>query len=115
MYETGERDDLERKIRNALRADEPTISGGDHLCCGNFGRVAFLLRAGRTFEEPRYVERARRIADVAVGRAEKNGRFAVPWQTARWHNPSFFLGESGIGYVLLQLNYPELPSVVLWE
>lgn len=115
MYECDGRDELERKVRHAIRADDPAISGSDHLCCGNFGRVAFLLRAGRTLNEPRYVDRARRLAGVAIERAERNGRFAVAWQTARWHNPSFFLGESGIGYVLLRLAHPELPSVVLWE
>lgn len=115
MYECDGRDELERRVRHAVQSDGRKISGSDHLCCGNFGRVAFLLRAGRTLDEPRYVDRARRLASGAIERAERNGRFAVAWQTARWHNPSFFLGESGIGYVLLRLAHPELPSVVLWE
>lgn len=116
MYEITRRDDLEREIRCALRNDEmETLSGSDDMCFGNLGRVAFFLRAGRTFEESDYIERACRLADGVVRRAESNGQFAVPWQTPDWHNPSFFLGESGIGYSLLRLSNPNLPCVLLWE
>ncbi|WP_049971341.1 type 2 lanthipeptide synthetase LanM family protein [Haladaptatus cibarius] len=105
-----------QEVEHALRGTDPTtLVDRDHVCCGNFGRVEFLLRAGRTLDEEQYRESARALAGSAVQRAETIGQYTVPWQTEDWYNPTFFLGESGIGYSLLRLDNPELPCVMLWE
>lgn len=116
MLEMTEEQSLRRDVDRALSGvDAEALVERDHLCCGNFGRVELLLRAGRTFDEPMYRERARRLATATARRAEQAGRFTVPWQTSDWYNPSFFGGEAGIGYSLLRLVNPELPCVLLWE
>lgn len=100
----------------ALRATDPgRVDAFDHLCCGNFSRVAFLLEAGRALDEPRHCDAARELASATVRRADENGRFTVPKATDHWYDPSLFSGEAGIGYTLLRLDEPELPCVTLWE
>lgn len=116
MARSSSTDALQREVDDALRGTDPTtLTPRDNVCCGNFGRVEFLLRAHRSLGEDQYLEQAERLATASVKRAETNDGFIVPWQTDHWHNPSFFLGESGIGYTLLRLHHSELPCVLLWE
>lgn len=112
---TGDGTVLEDAAR-ALRATDPSeIDAHDHLCCGNFSRVALLSEAGRALDEPRYAGAARQLASRACRHADQNGRFAAFHRTDHWFNPSLFTGEAGIGYALLRLDDPTLPCVALWE
>jgi len=88
----------------------------DHLCCGNFGRVETLLVAARELSAPEYSATALKIATAVVKRAKTTGNYELfgKLPTAVF-NPSFFKGVSGIGYELLRLADPDLPSVLLWE
>lgn len=109
-------DELRRDARRALRGVDPTaVFAADHVCCGNFGRVEFLLRAARTFDEPERRHDAERLATACVRRAGDAGQFSTQWQTDHWHNPGFFSGEAGIGYSLLRFLDPTLPCALLWE
>lgn len=116
MLEIDDRTELRTEVDDAARGLDPeTLLDRDHLCCGNFGRVEFLMRASRTFDDVTYLNRARQIAAASARRAEANDGFIIPWQTEEWYNPTFFAGESGIGYTLLRLTNPELPCPLLWE
>lgn len=116
MYEIADGPGIREEIDRALVGTDPrTLLTRDHICCGNFSHVEFLLRAGRTLDDERYRTRARRLASDVVQRADVAGQFTVPWQADGWYYPSFFRGESGIGYSLLRLAHPELPCVLLWE
>lgn len=116
MYEIEGLDPVHRDIDRALDGIDSTIlTGLDHVCCGNFGRVELLLQAGRTLDEPKYKNQARRLAISSLRRAEKEGQFFTQWQTNYWYNPGFFTGEAGIGYSLLQLADSSLPRVLLWQ
>lgn len=116
MYEIADRPGVRAEIEHALAGTDPeTLLTRDHVCCGNFSKVEFLARAGRTLDDERYLTRASELAGKVVQRADVGGRFTVVWQSGDWYNPSFFSGESGIGYSLLRLTHPELPCVLLWE
>lgn len=85
----------------------------DHLCCGNFGRLDFLLTAGDKLQRPDLVALARKRAATRLDATR--GAFAWALGTDA-DNPGFFQGISGIGYELLRLAQPdELPSVLLWH
>jgi type 2 lantibiotic biosynthesis protein LanM len=105
------RQDIEAAINTTK---QQKLTGIDHLCCGNMGRVEFLLTASRKLSRPDLLEDAMQIASQVVARANQKGHFGYgPILT---FHPGFFQGASGIGYQLLRLAYPDqLPSVLLWE
>jgi type 2 lantibiotic biosynthesis protein LanM len=105
------RQDIEAAINTTK---QQKLTGIDHLCCGNLGRVEFLLTASRKLSRPDLLEDAMQIASQVVARAKQKGHFGYgPILT---FHPGFFQGASGIGYELLRLAYPDqLPSVLLWE
>ncbi|ARS90848.1 hypothetical protein B1756_14695 [Natrarchaeobaculum aegyptiacum] len=116
MYEIEQIPELRRDVDRALQGIETNeLYAADHLCCGNFGRIEFLRRAARTLDEPTHLVDAKRLAAASVERATSSGQFSTPWQTEHWYNPSFFTGETGIGYSLMQFAAPSLPCAVLWE
>jgi type 2 lantibiotic biosynthesis protein LanM len=89
----------------------------DHLCCGNFGRIDFLVTAGQRLARPELFESAQRQVAVVVARAAARGGFALdPLVPRSVFSPGLLLGISGIGYELFRLAYPSrVPSVLLWE
>jgi type 2 lantibiotic biosynthesis protein LanM len=105
------RQDIEAAIKTTK---QQKLTGIDHLCCGNMGRVEFLLTASQKLSRPELREDAMQIASQVVARANQKGHFGYgPILT---FHPGFFPGASGIGYELLRLAYPDqLPSVLLWE
>lgn len=116
MLEVDERDKLKRDLDRALRGlDHETLATEDQLCCGNFGRVEFLLRASTFREDGEYARRARELAAGVVRRADRDTGLSIPWQTDHWYSKSLFLGEPGIGYSLLRLAGADLPCLLLWE
>ena len=101
------RADVDHAVDVVMRLE---LTGADHLCCGNLGRIELLLAAGLTDE-------ARCRAQVVVDRAAATGSFELPSSLpGRVHMPGFFMGMSGIGYALLRIAHPDvLPSALLWE
>lgn len=115
LFELTGRVDFRRDVERAVDGiDTVHLTERDHLCGGTFGQVAFLTQAGRRLDAPSLVQSGRELAGRSLDRASDSG-FTVPWQTDEWYNPSFFVGEAGIGYELLRLSNAELPSVLLWE
>jgi type 2 lantibiotic biosynthesis protein LanM len=111
----GELEPLARDVQRTLAGVESqTLAHRDHPCCGNTGRIEFLLAAGRAGLGDHEKE-ARRLADATARRGERAGRFTTPWTTDEWTNPTFFGGDAGIGYTLLRVANPELPCVLAFE
>lgn len=113
-----DREEMYSDVEAALNSVRRTgVQGVDHLCCGAFGRIEFLLKAGRQLGRPDLLELAERYTAAVVRRAEKTGAFRLfgnlPSGT---YSPAFFQGMAGIGYELLRLACPDgFPSVLLWE
>jgi type 2 lantibiotic biosynthesis protein LanM len=104
--------EIEAALSSTLAATTLNI---DHLCCGNFGRLDFLLTAGLRLDRPDLVACARDRATARVTQAAARGEFIWGGGDDRMH-PGFFQGVSGIGYELLRLTSPQiLPSVLLWD
>lgn len=103
--------ELRQEIETALTTTQQFgLSELDHLCCGNFGRIDFLLVAARQLFRPTLLDEAQKKASLVVSRTEKTHSFRGVY------DPSFFRGIAGIGYELLRLAQPDLlPSVLLWE
>lgn len=99
----------------ALHATTSRLGAGpDDLCCGDFGRIEFLLSAALEGVGHGSFEHAYRTAFAIVQRASRlgyrlrGGRLDL--------NPALFTGVAGIGYSLLRLSNPRwLPNVLLWE
>jgi lantibiotic modifying enzyme len=102
---------LERALAFTLAEPPSPI---DHLCCGELGRVELLLEAGRRLARPGLVVEARRRVSAVVARARSGGRYALGFGS-ELDVASFHQGTAGIGWALLRLSDPSLPSVLLWE
>jgi type 2 lantibiotic biosynthesis protein LanM len=106
------RGEIEAALSTTLAASSRPM---DQLCCGNLGRIDFLLTAGLRLSRPDLVACARERATALVEQAVRRGQFAWDAGDDRM-NPGFFQGISGIGYQLLRLTEPEtLPSILLWN
>ena len=95
-------DEWERDAEDALATIDGLLDV-DQVCCGNFGRVETLLVAGRR-------DRAERMAAAALSRGTPRLFSNLPRHVT---TPGFFQGTAGIGYTLLRLRHPQLPSVVM--
>jgi type 2 lantibiotic biosynthesis protein LanM len=110
--------DIQQDLETALKTTQQVSWRDiDHYCCGNFGRIDFLLEAGNCLSQVDLIATAQKQTAWTVARARQTGFFrfcdSVLGDT---HSPGFFIGTSGIGYELLRLAYPEvLPSVLLWN
>lgn len=104
--------DIEAAIKTAT---EYKLERIDQLCCGNLGRVEFLLNAAQKLDRPDLKAIALQRTSQVVARANIKGKFGLNWETGPY-DPSFFQGSSGIGYQLLRMAYPDLlPSILVWE
>ncbi len=111
------------EVRNEIEIalEKITLAHGlppeDNLCCGNFGRIEFLLATAQRLGRPDLLERAQKHASLLVCRASQEGDFhMVTGLPRRANNPGLYKGRAGIGYELLRLAFPErLPCILLWE
>ena len=116
LYELTNDDDLLKEaLTVANDATTATPVAHDNVYSGNALRIEHLLQTSEVTGETMYEDNARELAAVVLDRFQERGRFTVPWQTEMWYNPSFFSGESGVGYSLLRLAEPSLPNVLAWE
>jgi type 2 lantibiotic biosynthesis protein LanM len=103
-------EDMERAI---IRTIAEPMKSLDSLCCGNFGRIDFLLEAGVRLGRPQLVELARRRASARLDWTEQGFHWPIGTDD---ENLGFFQGISGIGYELLRLVDPNaFPCALLWE
>lgn len=102
-------------LRNALRGSIAAhLPGVDSVCCGYFGRIDFLLEAGRRLGNPSLIGHAHRLAHARLERAEEKGFLLNPDDDVDDHlKPGFWQGLGGIGYALLRLEDPERFPCVL--
>ncbi|RYU90912.1 type 2 lantipeptide synthetase LanM [Mucilaginibacter terrigena] len=88
----------------------------DYLCCGNFGRIDLLLEASRKLNKPELTAHIAEITTHIVTQAAREGSYQLFCNTpGTAFKPGLFLGMAGIGYQLLRLHSPNIPSVLLWE
>ncbi|MNL18330.1 Lanthionine synthetase C-like protein [compost metagenome] len=86
----------------------------DHsLCHGVFGNIDILLTAGSVMHEEGWLEQAHDEARRALQRI-RDTRVICGLNNA-FDLMSFMVGLTGIGYALLRLNNPRLPSVLAME
>ena len=94
---------IENEIAAAKNATLAHLVGrSDHLCCGNFGRIAFLWALDPSDKT------AHQLASKLVHNFQKSGSLCChPKLPQAKLNPGFMQGIAGIGYLLLQMSHPE--------
>jgi lantibiotic modifying enzyme len=103
-----------KDINNAINFTlQYPMYSNDHLCCGNSGRIDFLIEAGLKLERPDLLEEARKRAGWMINRKEIKGQYTFNTGRGKVFNPSFFQGTAGIGYELLRCVAPELIFSIL--
>ncbi|MGH7268430.1 MAG: type 2 lanthipeptide synthetase LanM family protein [Candidatus Rokuibacteriota bacterium] len=107
------REDIEAALATTL---ESGLQEVDHLCCGNAGRTETLLAAATRLGHPHLLDRAARQAAWIVRRAGVTGGYRLfPDFADQVFSPCLFQGAAGIGYLLLRLSRPDLPSVLAFS
>lgn len=97
--------DLEMIIREV---QEYPLDYGDHFCCGNSGRLDFLLEAGLRLNKPELVRQVNQDIGRILARKNALGHYQITGiQAEAVNNPSFFQGLSGIGYMFLRNLEPD--------
>ena len=92
------------------------IWGIDNLAWGNFGRIETLLVASQILNRPELLQLARSWSIKLIEQAGAKGNFTLYDNIiSPVHNPAFLHGTSGIGYQLLRLAHPELPSILSFD
>ena len=107
-------DDIDAALRATLAV---SVSGIDHLCCGNLGRAEVLLVAAQRLARPEFAAVAARATAWVVRRARDTGAYNLfPEQPRDVYSPGLFQGTTGIGYQLLRQAAPTVvPSVLLLQ
>jgi lantibiotic modifying enzyme len=105
-------DDIHRAAGSTAAAEFAPL---DHLCCGNLGRVEFLLTAAGQLAEPAWNEKAIELGSAVVQKARQSGHYGMGTNSVLFLS-SFHQGMAGIGYQMLRLARPDrFPAVLLWE
>jgi type 2 lantibiotic biosynthesis protein LanM len=110
----GIRGDIEAALRTTLQFGVDDV---DHLCCGNLGRVEFLLTASELLNRPELRQAATIGAATIAQRADNFGAYRLlPKFFGPHFNAGLFQGVSGIGYEFLRLaDGKTIPSVLLLD
>lgn len=88
----------------------------DHLCCGTMGLVACSQVLGETLQDASLLADARQRAARVLARARARGAFAtVVGAPGGVQGLGLFNGLAGVGYALLRLLQPGLPSLTVLE
>ncbi|MEP6621534.1 MAG: type 2 lanthipeptide synthetase LanM family protein [bacterium] len=88
-------------------------TGVDSFCCGDAARLDLLREASHHYGRPELIATARREAAALIKRAAARGGYDTGWPIARRWEPGLFHGTAGIGYTMLRLVEPSLPSLCL--
>ncbi len=109
--------ELRRDVRAAVRAsmrwlDRPDADADFSPCHGRAGAAELLLEAGRRMGAAAAARTAARLA-TAGARRWGNEPAAWPCGVQRGSNPSLMIGLAGIGYFLLRVADPSVPSLLL--
>ena len=85
----------------------------DHICCGNFGRMDFLLTAGQALRRPALMASARSCAAQVLDKTSSIDFRFSPLLAPGPLSPALFGGTAGIGYGVLRLARPDLVGSLL--
>lgn len=108
------RDEVETALAATLAYGLQPVDG---LCCGNFGRIDFLVEAARLLDRPDLHDMAAAAAAARLALRQTGGGFLLDGNDAPDQlKPSLFTGIAGIGYTLLRLADPgATPTVLTWN
>ncbi|CAM4361270.1 type 2 lantipeptide synthetase LanM [Bacillus wiedmannii] len=81
------------------------------LCHGDFGNLDFLLTYAQFTKNNEYIEISREIGKHVLKQKEENEQWNLD-QHGDVNILGFMIGTSGIGFELLRLNNPDIPSVL---
>jgi lantibiotic modifying enzyme len=88
----------------------------DHLCCGNWGRLAIAHSLSRGLpHEARLAAHVAERAELLLGRYRGLGSYRISAEFGPIYRPGFFKGLAGLGYTLLRLVRPSLPDVLAFQ
>lgn len=89
----------------------------DFYCCGNAGKIDFLLDAFAILKEDDILDLVKKKIEKLIQKKESIGNYITHEATAiKSENFSFFRGLSGIGYVMLKSKNPNnFPSIGLFS
>jgi len=80
------------------------------LCHGNFGNIDILLEIAQEYKDENLMEFIHRQVEIELKDISFNGFIAGVENNI--DNNSFMLGLSGVGYTLLRVNHPQIPSIL---
>jgi type 2 lantibiotic biosynthesis protein LanM len=87
----------------------------DFYCCGNTGRIDFLIEAAAVLGRPQLLKAARKALLTIINRKNERGYYQTfDMAAVSIENPSLFRGTAGIGYALLRsINPGKVPCLGL--
>lgn len=109
-HESQTMDEIDEALDSARASFGVSV---DTLCCGDGGRLELLREAAVRLNRPELLATARGEARALVARAAARGGYDTGWSAARRWDGGLFHGTAGIGYTLLRLVEPTLPSLCL--
>jgi type 2 lantibiotic biosynthesis protein LanM len=102
---------FESEIETAIQATLKNLGGGKHhLCCGEAGRIIFLVRASIKLNRPDLYQAAAKAASTMLNFYEQQGFWKLQMISTRSIIPGLTDGVSGVGLALLTLLEPEKTS-----
>ena len=87
--------------------------GAHHLCCGEAGRIIFLVNAARKLNRPDLLQSAVQATEKMLDFYEQKGYWKLQSMAARSIVPGLTDGVAGIGLSLLTLIDPSKTSQLL--
>ncbi|MUH01782.1 type 2 lantipeptide synthetase LanM [Scytonema sp. UIC 10036] len=88
-------------------------SGGHHLCCGEAGRIIFLVSASQKLNRPDLLQSAAQATENMLDFYEQKGYWKLQSMAARSIIPGLTDGIAGVGLSLLTLINPNQTSALL--
>lgn len=103
---------LLRDVETAIITTKKHLLGDtDFYCCGNTGRIDFLIEAANVLGKPALSQYARKALVTLINRKNSRGWYQTyDIENVEMENPSLFRGTAGIGYTLLRSINPNKVS-----
>jgi lantibiotic modifying enzyme len=89
------------------------FGGGSCLCHGDAGNLQLLIDAAVRCDRPEWKTAAHRIAANLLNASEQRGW--ICGTPGNIETPGLMLGLAGVGYSLLRLARPSIPSLLMLE
>lgn len=107
---------VKKDIENALMFTlNYPMESSDHICCGNSGRIDFLIEASLKLNRPKLWDEAKKRIWCMIKRKGELGQYAFNGcEYKEIINPSFFQGLSGIGYEIIRCINPHKYFSILY-